>query len=205
VPTVYPKSSPTEVLGLLVLLKDHKGSEDVARLADDLDLEIDEILPSTEFAEALGLIRIAEGRATMTETGTRLMSANIRERKNLLREQLRKTTLFKTLVQALESKPERQLTAEELMSLVEFTTAPADEFVQNIINWGRYAELFRYDPDQRLLLPSKNRAPVRSGASGKPPGGPGASTESRPGTRSPTAKEGANAPANLASVTPALT
>jgi len=41
VPTTYPKASPTELMGLLVLLKDHKGAQDVARLADDLDLEID--------------------------------------------------------------------------------------------------------------------------------------------------------------------
>jgi len=181
VPTVYPKSSPTEVLGLMVLLKDHKGSEDVALLADDLDLEIDEIIPSTEFAEALGLIRIVDGRATMTETGDRLLKASIRERKNILREQLRRTTLFRTLVQALESKPDRRLTAEELNSLVEFTTAPADEFVQNIINWGRFVELFRYDPDQRLLLPAKARPTSRStSASGPRPPSGGAESDPKP-------------------------
>ena len=44
-PTTYPKCTPTEMLGLLVLLNEHKGVEDLARLAADLDLEIDEILP----------------------------------------------------------------------------------------------------------------------------------------------------------------
>ena len=173
-PTVYPKSTPTEVTGLLVRLKGLKGKEEVARLAGDLDLEIDEILPSTEFAEALGLIRITDGRATMTEIGQKLLAASIRERKNILREQLRGTTLFRTLVQALETKPDRRLTEDELNSLVAFTTAPADEFVQNIINWGRYAELFRYDSDAHTLLPVRTRTPTRSsGGSHSPPSPPG--------------------------------
>jgi hypothetical protein len=181
VPTVYPKCSPTELLGLLVLLKSHNSSEDIALLADDLDLEIDEIIPSTEFAEALGLIKITEGRATMTENGTRLLAATIRERKSLLRDQLKKTTLFRTLVQALESKPDRRLSENELNDLVEFTTAPADEFVQNIINWGRFTELFRYDADQRALLPARApRTTARSSTSGgHPPTGPGGASETR--------------------------
>jgi hypothetical protein len=190
VPTVYPKCSPTELLGLLVLLKSHNSSEDIALLADDLDLEIDEIIPSTEFAEALGLIKIHEGRATLTDPGTRLLAASIRERKSLLREQLKKTTLFRTLVQALESKPDKRLSENELNDLVEFTTAPADEFVQNIINWGRFTELFRYDADQRALLPAKARPATRPAVgSGRPPTGQGGTGDSRPARAAPSSSE----------------
>ncbi len=166
------------MMGFLVLLKSHNGAEDVARLARELDLEIDEILPSTEFAETLGLIRIVDGRATLTDVGTRLLASNIRERKSILREQLKRTTLFRTLVQALESKPDRRLQEDELNALVEFTTAPADEFVQNIINWGRFTELFRYDADQRVLTPPRARAAARTPPrGGSPPSGSEGSTE----------------------------
>ena len=68
------------MMGLLVLLNAHKGSEDVALLADDLDLEIDEILPSLEFAEVLQLVRVADGRATFTDLGRHIVQATIRER-----------------------------------------------------------------------------------------------------------------------------
>src|ERR1700693_3528865 len=166
-PTTYPKCSPTEMMGFLVLLNDHKGSEDVARLANDLDLEIDEIIPATDFAEALGLVKVDNGRATLTDSGRKMLAGTIRERKSLVREQLKKTTLFKALLRALESAPERRLSDEEVNRLIEFTTASADEFVQNIINWGRYAELFRYDAAQRVLLPSRSRS------SGHPPSGGG--------------------------------
>ena len=169
-PTAYPKCSPTELSGLLVLLNDHKGAEDIARLADDLDLEIDEIFPALEFAEVLQLLRVSEGRATLTELGHKVLAGSIRERKTVLREQLKRTTLYKALLRALESSPEHQLSDEEVNRLIAFTTAPADEYVQNIINWGRYTELFRYDANQRLLLPSRSRSGRSGAGAARPPG-----------------------------------
>jgi NitT/TauT family transport system ATP-binding protein len=173
-PTTYPKSTPTEMMGLLVLLKDHHGEEDLARLADDLDLEIDEILPATDFAEALQLVNVTEGRLKFTETGLKLANASIRERKTILREQLLGTTLFRTLVRALEAAPEEKLSDEEVGRLISFVVAPADEAALNIINWGRYAELFRYDPEAHALTLVRHRPPKSTNTAGRtpPPAGP---------------------------------
>ena len=157
------------MMGLMVLLNGHKGDEEIARLADDLDLEIDEILPAVEYAEVLGLLSVTDGRAKLTELGRKLLAGSISGRKTILREQLRKTTLFKALLRALESAPDRRLTDEQVNQLVAFTTAPADSLVQNIINWGRYAEMFRYDSDEHLLLPSRARAGRASSTPRNPP------------------------------------
>ncbi len=175
-PTIFPKASPSELQGLLVLINEHKGTEDVARLADDLDLEIDEILPSLDYAETLGLVKVSDGRATLTDTGRRMLSVSIRERKTILRDLLRKTTLFKTILRALESAPEGRLTEDDVQRLLAFTTAPSDSYVLNIINWGRYAELFRYDSDEHALIAIRSRSQGRSPPSSPPsaPGTPGA-------------------------------
>ncbi len=162
------QSVAPELQGLLVLLNEHNGSEDVALLADDLDLEIDEILPSIDYAETLGLLKVAEGRASLTETGRKLLSASIRERKTILRDLLKKTTLFKTLLRALESAPEGRLTEEDVQRLLAFTTAPGDSYVLNIINWGRYAELFRYDADEHALIAIRSRVAGRTPPSSPP-------------------------------------
>jgi hypothetical protein len=172
VPTTYPKSPPTEMLGLLVLLKDHHGAEDLARLADDLDLEIDEILPSSDWAEALELVRVEDGRVTFTETGRRLVEATIRERKNILREQLLRTTLFATLARALDTAPGGRMSEEDVNQLIALTTAPADEAELNIINWGRYAELFRYDPDERQFTIIRHRIARPPSTGRTPPAAP---------------------------------
>ncbi len=192
-PTTFPKCNPTEMMGLLVLLNSHNGSEDVALLADDLDLEIDEIFPALEFAEVLQLVKVTDGRATFTDLGKKLMGGSIRERKTTIREQLRKTTLFKTLLRALESAPEHSLSDEDLGQIVSFTTAPADEAVQNIVNWGRYADLFRYDStEQRLVLTRRSSAGRSGSGQSRPPSPPatpgeGASSSSK---GSPSASSG---------------
>jgi NitT/TauT family transport system ATP-binding protein len=173
VPTSFPKASPSELQGLLVLLNEHRGNEDVARLADDLDLEIDEILPSLDYAETLGLVKVVDGRAKLTDVGHRMVSASIRERKTILRDQLKKTTLFKTILRALEGAPGGRLTEDAVQRLLAFTTAPSDSYVLNIINWGRYAELFRYDSNEHALIAVRPRAPGRTPPS-TPPSNPGA-------------------------------
>jgi NitT/TauT family transport system ATP-binding protein len=204
VPTVYPKASPPELQGLLVLLNEHKGSEDIALLADDLDLEIDEILPSIDYAETLGLVKVVDGRAMLTDTGRRLLSASIRERKTILRDLLRKTTLFKTLLRALENAPEGRLTEEDVQRLLAFTTAPSDSYVLNIINWGRYAELFRYDADEHALIAIRSRSTPRSPPS-SPPSNPGAPA-ARSGRASTTQEsETSTAPRDLARPAVAVT
>jgi len=182
VPTTFPKCSPTEMMGLLVLLNSHKGSEDVALLADDLDLEIDEIFPALEFASVLQLVKVAEGRATFTELGKKLVGGSIGDRKTIIRDQLRKTTLFKTLLRALESAPDHSLTDEELGQIVSFTTAPADEAVQNIVNWGRYADLIRYDSGAHRMILTRRSAPAKSPpATGRPPSPPASASGPKAG------------------------
>lgn len=184
-PTTYPKCSPTEMMGLLVLLDSHKGTDDVARLADDLDLEIDEILPALDFAEALGFVKVDDGQASLTDSGRRLLSGSIRERKAIIREQLNRTTLFRTLTRALDNAPGRRLADDELARLVEFTTTPSEEVVQNIINWGRYADLLRYDSEEHAVVAVRRASPPKPpSTSGRSPPQPPSAPRKEEGTNS---------------------
>jgi len=199
-PTTFPKCNPTEMMGLLVLLNSHKGSEDVALLADDLDLEIDEIFPALEFAEVLQLVKVADGRATFTDLGKKLVGGSIRDRKAIIRDQLRRTTLFKTLLRALESSPEHSLSDEDQGQIVSFTTAPADEAVQNIVNWGRYADLFRYDADEHLLVLTRRASASRSGPSQTRPPSPPSGSQGGSSPPSKTSAPSSSTPETRSSV-----
>jgi hypothetical protein len=185
VATSYPKCSPTEMFGLLVLLDSHNGSEDVALLARDLDLEIDEIFPALEYSEVLGLVQVVDGRATFTDMGKKFVAASIRERKALLREQLKRTTLFKTLLRALENNPDHRLSDDELIQIFSFTNVRADDAVQNIVNWGRYADLFRYDSEEHSLHLTRRAAAPRAGGGRSPPAAPPATTATTTASRKP--------------------
>ncbi len=197
--TTYPKGSPTEMLGLLVLLNDHKGAEDVARLADDLDLEIDEIFPSLEYAQLLQFVKVSDGRATFTDLGRKLVAASIRERKAIVREQLKKTPLFRTILRALEASPEHRLSDEEFGHIISFTTAKSDGAEQNIVNWGRYADLFRYDADAHAICPARRSTYQKGGGGKSPPSGP---TPAEPTAASPTVggSSGSSGPGTVSAV-----
>ncbi len=197
--TTYPKGSPTEMLGLLVLLNDHKGAEDVARLADDLDLEIDEIFPSLEYAQLLQFVKVSDGRATFTDLGRKLVAASIRERKAIVREQLKKTPLFRTILRALEASPEHRLSDEEFGHIISFTTAKSDGAEQNIVNWGRYADLFRYDADAHAICPARRSTYQKGGGGKSPPSGP---APAEPAAASPTVggASGSSGPGTVSAV-----
>ncbi|MBX8637956.1 MAG: AAA-associated domain-containing protein [Thermoplasmata archaeon] len=64
-----PHAGVSEIIGLLEAINDFSGSVDASVLADDFDLEIDEIYPAIESAELLGLISTPEGDVKLTDVG----------------------------------------------------------------------------------------------------------------------------------------
>ncbi|SNQ60743.1 hypothetical protein [Candidatus Methanoperedens nitratireducens] len=52
---IFPKTTISEIIGLLEAVNDAGGVEDAARLAADFDLELDEILPSIDARRYSGL------------------------------------------------------------------------------------------------------------------------------------------------------
>jgi NitT/TauT family transport system ATP-binding protein len=146
------------MIGLLVLLKGHKGSEDLARLADDLDLEIDEILPAVEFAEALGFLTISDGRVTVTDSGQKFLASSISDKRIFLREGLKHVPVFAQIMRALENSADKSLVGEELGAVIFPLSLSSEDVMQNVIHWGRYTELFYYDADENVLKLPKSRA-----------------------------------------------
>jgi NitT/TauT family transport system ATP-binding protein len=146
------------MIGLLVLLKGHRGQEDLARLADDLDLEIDEILPAVEFAEALGFLTLSDGRATITETGQKFLSGSITDKRVYLREGLKTVPVFAQILRALENSANKTLMGEELGAVIFPLSLSSEDVMQNVIHWGRYTELFYYDADENVLKLPRTRS-----------------------------------------------
>src|SRR5258708_19974903 len=66
---MLPHARPGGIAGLLELVLDHKGKDDIYRLADDLAFEIDDLLPIVDAAQLLGFLKGTEGDAEITPTG----------------------------------------------------------------------------------------------------------------------------------------
>ena len=66
---MLPHARPGGIAGLLELVLDHNGKDDIYRLANDLSFEIDDLLPIVDAAQLLGFLKVTEGDAEITPTG----------------------------------------------------------------------------------------------------------------------------------------
>lgn len=151
---MLPHVTPGQVAGLVEQLRVRGGQEDLYRLAEDLGLEADELLPVVEAADLLDLVEVIEGDVVLTEAGQRFAAADREGRQRLFRRQLLdRVELVRELAGALKASPRRQLVAGAFRTRLEaaFSRAEAARQLETAIAWARYAGLVRYDPGRDVL------------------------------------------------------
>jgi NitT/TauT family transport system ATP-binding protein len=153
---MLPHARPGGIAGLLEILIDRGGRDDLYHLADELAMEVDDLLPIIEGADMLDFLRVIEGDAVITEEGRAFAEADILTRKLIFREAaLKHVTLLRQIEHALRAKSDHTLPDDFFIDILEkhFSEEEANEQLATAIHWGRYAELFDYDADNgRLFL-----------------------------------------------------
>jgi NitT/TauT family transport system ATP-binding protein len=155
---MLPHARPGGISGMLEILADRAGHDDIYHLADDLSFEIDDVLPIVEAASMLGYVNVSEGDVEMTPTGHQYVEADIAERKDLFaKAALERVTLIRQIKRALESKSNHTLPDEFFHDTLDehFTEEETVQQLQTAINWGRYAGLFDYDSASRKFYISE--------------------------------------------------
>ena len=149
---MLPHARPGGISGMLEILTDRGGHDDIYHLADDLSFEIDDVLPIVEAAQMLGLAHVYEGDVELTAAGRQYVEADIGERKELFgKAALERVTLIRQIKRALESKSNHTLPDEFFHDTLDehFSEEETVQQLQTAINWGRYAGLFDYDSASR--------------------------------------------------------
>ena len=152
---MLPHARPGGVAGLLELLLDKGGRDDIYRLADDLAFEIDDLLPIVDTAQLLGFLKIDEGDAAITETGTEFANSEILRQKELFREAAVKgVLLLRQIRRALESKSDHTVPEDFFLDMLDeqFSEEECLRQMETAIAWGRYAELFDFDAGRRRFI-----------------------------------------------------
>src|SRR5260370_29429474 len=145
---MLPHTRPGGMAGLLEILVDQGGRSDLRRLADELSLEVDALLPTVDTAGLLGLLRVEEGDAIITPEGQEFARGDIQTRKNIFRKAaLAHVPLLRQMEQSLKAKSDRTLPDEFFRDLLDehFSEDEARRQLETAIQWGRYAEIFDYD------------------------------------------------------------
>ena len=152
---VLPHSRPGAVGGLLELLDDRGGKEDLYRVAEDLLLELDDLLPIVEAAVLLGFARSARGDIELTPEGKAFAEADIEKRTALFREAaLAHVSLLQQIHMALAIKADHSMPLEFYRDVLDehFAADEVRKQIEPALHWGRYAGIFTYDSEYDRLL-----------------------------------------------------
>ena len=150
-PSAYPMLPHVRaggIAGLLEILADRGGREDLHRIAADLKLDVDDLLPIVDAAAMFHLAHVEQGDVQITEEGHAFAAADIQERKKMFRDAVLATVpLLQQMDSALRAKADGTMPAEFFHDLLDehFSDDEARRQLDTAIQWGRYAELFDYD------------------------------------------------------------
>ena len=135
--------------GLAEMVLHSDGRADLADLADDLGLEIDDVLPLVDALELLGFAKISDDNLLLTETGSAYAGADVQRSKTIFAEAALHVPLIRLITRSLRQNPDGTLHAGFFRDLLAhpYTSEQVTQQLETATDWGRYAELYGYDAD----------------------------------------------------------
>jgi NitT/TauT family transport system ATP-binding protein len=153
---MLPHARPGSIAGLVELLNDRGGKEDLYRVAEELLMDVDDLLPIVEAATLLAFVKAERGDIELTGSGKVFAEADISMRKELFRQAtLAHVTLLQQMNSALASKSDHTMPLELFRDILEehFSDDDVQRQIDTALNWGRYGDIFTYDSESdRLVL-----------------------------------------------------
>jgi len=156
---MLPHARPGGIAGLLEIVIDlsdkSNGKADIYKLADELALEIDDLLPIVEAAQILDFLKVGEGDVQITPEGREFAESEILKQKDLFRKAaLDHVLLLRQITRALQNKSDHTVPEEFFLDMLDeqFSEEETQRQLDTAINWGRYAELFDFDAGRRRFV-----------------------------------------------------
>lgn len=152
---MLPHARVGGIAGLIELLQDRGGREDLFRLSEELVMDVEDLLPILEASVLLGFALLKEGDVQITPQGTAFAEADIQQRKVLFRKAaLDHVTILKQIDSILKRKSDHSIQDEFFHDILDehFAEDEVQRQFETAMNWGRYAEIFDYDRESGRLL-----------------------------------------------------
>ena len=152
---MLPHARVGGVAGLVELLADRGGKDDLYRLASDLVMDVEDLLPIVEASDLLGFVVLKEGDVEITLNGRAFAEADIQARKVIFREAvLERVTILRQIDCVLRQKLDHSIPEEFFHDILDehFSEDEVRLQFETAMNWGRYAEIFDYDRESGRLV-----------------------------------------------------
>ena len=156
---LLPDTDVTRIEGVLDLLAaaPFNGRADLPHLAEEVELSDEELFPTYEALNLLGLAQVEKGDITLTMLGTHYAAADHALRKEIFGQQLlTHVPLAIRIRKGLEQEVTGTMAEKLFLDLLEesLKEEEAKRVLEIAIEWGRYGEVYEYDYHiGRLKLP----------------------------------------------------
>ncbi len=162
---MLPHARPGGIAGFMELVADRGGRDDLYKLADELAMDVDDILPIVDASVMLGFVMVNEGDVEITPEGRRFGEADIQAQKTIFREAaLSHVAILRLIENTLHLKRDHAIGEEFFRDILDehFSADEVERQFDTALNWGRYAEIFNYDSETGRLFHSEvaDAAPV---------------------------------------------
>nr|MBP7323954.1 AAA-associated domain-containing protein [Deltaproteobacteria bacterium] len=142
-----PRASLDALAGLVERLAAEGGRVDLYRLSADLVLELDDLLPIVETGELIEFLVVEEGDLILRPLGQMYADATILARKELLAGRILRLPTIIWIYDTLKKDDNQRIDKHYFIDMFRAELGDiAKEQFDVAVSWGRYAELFDYDP-----------------------------------------------------------
>jgi NitT/TauT family transport system ATP-binding protein len=152
---MLPHARPGGMAGFMELLADRGGRDDLYKLADELAMDVDDLLPIVDASVMLGFAVLHEGDVEITPEGRAFGEADIQEQKAIFRKAaLEHIALLRLIENTLHAKRDHAIGEEFFRDILDehFSADEVERQFETALNWGRYAEIFDYDSENGRLF-----------------------------------------------------
>jgi len=155
---MLPHARPGGIAGFMELLADRGGHDTLYKLADDLAMDVDDILPIVDASVMLGFAVVNEGDVEITPEGRQFGEADIQTQKEMFRDAaLKHVAILRLIENTLHAKRDHTIGQEFFRDILDehFSADEMEKQFDTALNWGRYGEIFDYDSETGRLFHSE--------------------------------------------------
>ncbi len=149
---IHPSTRVADLLGLLLVLKNEFGGKtDLFELEERLEVDLDDFMPIVYTANELGFVTIGVGDIIITDKGLEFLEANLKKRKQIIKESLERIEPFKTAKELGEFTVESLNKALLKKGIADFNSADGKHQLELLLNeWGVYSGFLETDHKYRV-------------------------------------------------------
>ena len=154
-----PVATINRLAGLVEKVNEEKGLVDLYRLTEELQLELDDVLPIVEAAEVMGFATVDQGDIKLTGLGQAFADASILARKEILAGRVLRLPTIRWIYETLQKDDNQRVDADYFVDQLQNDFGEyAKDQLDTAVDWGRYAELFAYDDNTGELFLEEDSA-----------------------------------------------